>query len=148
MTPETNKTRPLDDLSLDDVPMLMDIDAKPVVSTTTTAKISENVSTPLNTCKDETNVYKIGEKFNRGCNETCTCTSNGEIECEKRCKRPLERRGFARNDKFCREMPTEDECCVMIQCTQEDTGNFWETPFPPPLLVKYGRKENFFFYRN
>lgn len=66
-------------------------------------------------------IYKIGEKFNRGCDESCECSADGKIMCKTRCEVPHFRKGMTKKDGFCQEVPTDDECCVLLKCTQ-DTG--------------------------
>lgn len=114
---EGNKTRPLDDLSLDDVPMLM---MTPGSFTFPTTPKSSNSS--MIKCSEDSKTYSVGERFNKGCNESCECGKNGKVICEERCKLPLQRKGLTKKDEFCQELPTEDECCAIVQCTQ-DTGN-------------------------
>lgn len=64
-----------------------------------------------------------GQKFDRGCTETCECGIDGKAICRPRCSMPFFRRGALLNDPACIEKPTEDPCCSLLVCTQ-DTGNY------------------------
>ncbi|XP_059058256.1 putative epidermal cell surface receptor [Achroia grisella] len=76
-------------------------------------------SDEIETCKENEVTYKIGERIDRGCEETCECTSGGVFECSPRCKHPYIRRGRRLNDPLCFESPVDD-CCSIIACA---TGN-------------------------
>ncbi|CAH2264159.1 jg8112 [Pararge aegeria aegeria] len=76
-------------------------------------------SEEIETCKENEVTYKIGERVDRGCEETCECSSGGIFECSPRCKQPFIRRGRRLNDPLCFESPV-DECCSIIACA---TGN-------------------------
>ncbi|CAH2094377.1 unnamed protein product [Euphydryas editha] len=67
------------------------------------------------TCKENGITYKIGEHLDRGCEETCECTSSGTFECAPRCQHPYIRRGRRISDPLCFESPV-DECCSLIAC--------------------------------
>ncbi|XP_041968891.1 putative epidermal cell surface receptor isoform X2 [Aricia agestis] len=71
------------------------------------------------TCIDNGITHKIGDKIDRGCDETCECTPGGQLECAPRCQSPFIRRGRRLNDPLCFESPV-DECCSIIACA---TGN-------------------------
>ncbi|XP_053613388.1 putative epidermal cell surface receptor isoform X1 [Plodia interpunctella] len=71
------------------------------------------------TCKENDVVYKVGERLERGCEESCECVQGGTFECFPRCKHPYIRRGRRLNDPLCFESPV-DECCSIIACA---TGN-------------------------
>ncbi|KAJ8713886.1 hypothetical protein PYW08_007506 [Mythimna loreyi] len=66
-------------------------------------------------CKENEISYKLGERMDRGCEETCECTSGGVFDCSPRCKHPYIRRGRRLNDPLCFESPV-DECCSIIAC--------------------------------
>lgn len=102
-----NKTRPLDDLSLDDVPMLM-------MHTTTPVSTNNTVQ-----CTDKDGKkYNVGQTFERGCEERCECGPTGGITCKARCEAPFFQKKLTRKDSLCQEIPTSDECCVIVRCTQ------------------------------
>lgn len=62
-----------------------------------------------------------GQKFDRGCSETCECGFDGKAVCRPRCSIPFFRRGELLNDPACIAKPAEDPCCSLLVCTQ-DTG--------------------------
>jgi hypothetical protein len=62
-----------------------------------------------------------GQKFERGCSETCECGFDGKAVCRRRCSIPFFRRGELLNDPACIAKPAEDPCCSLLVCTQ-DTG--------------------------
>lgn len=70
-------------------------------------------------CRENEVPYKVGERIDRGCEETCECTPGGIFECSPRCKHPYIRRGRRLNDPLCFESPV-DECCSIVACA---TGN-------------------------
>ncbi|CAG9789067.1 unnamed protein product [Diatraea saccharalis] len=76
-------------------------------------------SSEIDVCKENEVTYKVGEKIDRGCEETCECMQGGVFECSPRCKHPYIRRGRRLNDPLCFESPL-DECCSIIACA---TGN-------------------------
>ncbi|KAL0269358.1 UNVERIFIED_CONTAM: hypothetical protein PYX00_007120 [Menopon gallinae] len=111
-----NKTRPLDDLSLDDVPML-------VMHTTTPTSTNRTSQ-----CTDKDGKkYTAGQKFEKGCDERCECSPAGEITCKPRCEAPFFRKSLTRKDSLCQEIPTSDECCVIVRCTQDTEAESMET---------------------
>ncbi|XP_022116637.2 putative epidermal cell surface receptor isoform X2 [Pieris rapae] len=67
------------------------------------------------TCKENEISYKLGEKMDRGCDESCECAPGGLFECSPRCKHPYIRRGRRLNDPLCFESPV-DECCSIVAC--------------------------------
>ncbi|XP_045528071.1 putative epidermal cell surface receptor isoform X1 [Pieris brassicae] len=67
------------------------------------------------TCRENEITYKLGEKMDRGCDESCECASGGLFECSPRCKHPYIRRGRRLNDPLCFESPV-DECCSIVAC--------------------------------
>ncbi|XP_013182860.2 putative epidermal cell surface receptor [Amyelois transitella] len=71
------------------------------------------------TCKENDLTYKVGERVDRGCDDTCECVPGGILECFPRCKHPYIRRGRRLNDPLCFESPVDD-CCSIIACA---TGN-------------------------
>ncbi|XP_052756461.1 putative epidermal cell surface receptor isoform X3 [Galleria mellonella] len=90
-------------------------------------------SDEMDTCRENEVTYKIGERVDRGCEETCECTSGGVFECSPKCKHPYIRRGRRLNDPLCFESPVDD-CCSIIACA---TGN--GEPKPTRLEVcRYG----------
>ncbi|XP_026734717.1 putative epidermal cell surface receptor [Trichoplusia ni] len=80
---------------------------------------AERGSEEMDTCKENEITYKIGERMDRGCEETCECLAGGVFDCSPRCKHPYIRRGRRLNDPLCFESPV-DECCSIIACA---TGN-------------------------
>ncbi|KAM3962555.1 LOW QUALITY PROTEIN: stranded at second [Aphomia sociella] len=76
-------------------------------------------SDEIEMCKENEITYKIGERLDRGCEETCECSSGGVFECSPRCKHPYIRRGRRLSDPLCFESPVDD-CCSIIACA---TGN-------------------------
>lgn len=80
-------------------------------------------NTSLTTCTDNNKTYKIGEKFNRGCNETCQCVKAGEINCSSICKPPYQVKG-RNKDTSCIEVPVDgNACCVLLNCpAMQDLG--------------------------
>lgn len=114
-----NKTRPLDDLSLDDVPMLV-MHTHDTSTLPTTAQINATAMTPKGTCVDKDGKkYEIGDKFNRSCDESCECSADGRITCKSRCEYPFFRKGMAKKDALCQEVQADDDCCVLLKCSQE-----------------------------
>ncbi|XP_063831692.1 putative epidermal cell surface receptor [Ostrinia nubilalis] len=79
----------------------------------------DRASGEVEVCKENEVTYKIGERIDRGCEETCECSPGGTFECSPRCKHPYIRRGRRLNDPLCFESPV-DECCSIIACA---TGN-------------------------
>lgn len=67
-------------------------------------------------------VAQIGDQMDRGCEETCECNPGGTFECSPRCKVPFIRRGKPLDDPLCFESPV-DECCSIIACATENSGN-------------------------
>ncbi|KAG6464356.1 hypothetical protein O3G_MSEX014459 [Manduca sexta] len=76
-------------------------------------------SDEVETCKENEISYKVGERMDRGCEESCECTPGGVFECSPRCKHPYIRRGRRLNDPLCFESPVDD-CCSIMACA---TGN-------------------------
>ncbi|KAH9630788.1 hypothetical protein HF086_001016 [Spodoptera exigua] len=76
---------------------------------------AERGSEEMDTCKENEMIYKIGERMDRGCEETCKCITGGIFDCSPRCKHPYIRRGRRLNDPLCFESPV-DECCSIIAC--------------------------------
>ncbi|XP_038207029.1 putative epidermal cell surface receptor isoform X2 [Zerene cesonia] len=72
-------------------------------------------SEEIETCKVNEVTYKLGEKMDRGCEETCECSPGGVFECSPRCKHPYIRRGRRLSDPLCFESPV-DECCSIMAC--------------------------------
>ncbi|XP_045502574.1 putative epidermal cell surface receptor [Colias croceus] len=72
-------------------------------------------SDEIETCKVNEVTYKLGERMDRGCEETCECSPGGVFECSPRCKHPYIRRGRRINDPLCFESPV-DECCSIMAC--------------------------------
>lgn len=78
----------------------------------------------LSTCTDrDGKIYKLGEKFNRGCEETCQCLKNGVV-CSQLCKAPYHVKEKNKNAN-CVEGPIEgNPCCVTLSCSSRtDLGN-------------------------
>lgn len=84
----------------------------------------KNTSANSLTCTEDGKVYKIGEKFNKGCNETCQCVRGGEINCSTICKTPYLVKG-RNKDPYCNEVPVDgNSCCVILVCqTKRDSGH-------------------------
>ena len=59
--------------------------------------------------------YAVGDKFHRGCEESCTCELKGRSKCAARCPPPLFRAGHFSGDPLCKETSL-DECCVTAVC--------------------------------
>ncbi|CAH2045785.1 unnamed protein product, partial [Iphiclides podalirius] len=78
--------------------------------------LSIDRSDEMEMCKDNEIMYKVGERIDRGCEETCECTPSGVFDCSPRCKHPYIRRGRRLNDPLCFESPV-DECCSIIACS-------------------------------
>ncbi|CAB3246236.1 unnamed protein product [Arctia plantaginis] len=76
---------------------------------------SDRGSEEVDTCKENEIAYKIGDRMDRGCEETCECMSGGVFECSPRCKHPYIRRGRRLSDPLCFESPV-DECCSIVAC--------------------------------
>lgn len=83
-------------------------------------------NTSLSTCSDNNKTYKIGEKFNRGCNETCQCVKAGEVHCSSICKLPYQVKG-RNKDPSCIEVPVDgNACCVLLNCPAvQDLGEYY-----------------------
>ncbi|XP_023718167.1 putative epidermal cell surface receptor isoform X3 [Cryptotermes secundus] len=60
-----------------------------------------------------------GQKFDRGCSESCECGFDGKAICRPRCSMPFFRRGARINDPACIEKLAEDPCCSLLVCTQD-----------------------------
>jgi hypothetical protein len=65
----------------------------------------------------------IGERYNVGCEQVCTCHQSGRTECRDRCEIKI---GSGRNSSservgHCKEIPDEKdpECCLKYQCTSK-----------------------------
>uniref|UniRef100_A0A2A4JUK9 Fibronectin type-III domain-containing protein n=1 Tax=Heliothis virescens TaxID=7102 RepID=A0A2A4JUK9_HELVI len=91
-------------------------------------------SDEVDTCKENEIMYKIGERMDRGCEETCECMAGGVFDCSPRCKHPYIRRGRRLNDPLCFESPV-DECCSIIACA---TGNGDNSQKVKLELCRYG----------
>ncbi|XP_013171001.1 PREDICTED: putative epidermal cell surface receptor isoform X2 [Papilio xuthus] len=78
--------------------------------------LSIDKSDEVEICKENEIIYKVGDRIDRGCDETCECTTSGIFECSPRCKHPYTRRGRRLNDPLCFESPV-DECCSIIACS-------------------------------
>lgn len=86
-----------------------------------TASMTKNANS--GTCTDrDGKVYKLGEKFTKGCDETCQCQKDGVV-CSQQCKMPYVVKGRNR-DPHCDEEPVEGStCCVRLVCsTVQDLG--------------------------
>lgn len=75
-----------------------------------------------------------GQKFDRGCSETCECGFDGKAVCRPRCSMPFFRRGERLNDPACIAKPAEDPCCSLLVCTQ-DTGKYSVVIKDPTELI-------------
>ncbi|XP_050666015.1 putative epidermal cell surface receptor isoform X2 [Leptidea sinapis] len=73
-------------------------------------------SEEVENCKENGVSYKMGEKMDRGCEETCECMPGGIFECSPRCKHPYILRGRRIIDPLCFESPV-DECCSIMACS-------------------------------
>ncbi|XP_021921716.1 putative epidermal cell surface receptor isoform X2 [Zootermopsis nevadensis] len=130
----------LQDLSLDDIdetsilstqirdktnttmssPFLSDSSATPVtstdhpISTTLASNYSDLTMINGSSCVQ-------GQKFDRGCSETCECGLDGKTICRPRCSMPFFRSEMLINDPACIKKPAEDPCCALLVCTH-DTG--------------------------
>jgi hypothetical protein len=81
-----------------------------------------------------------GQKFDRGCSESCDCGIDGKAICRPRCSMPFFRRGARINDPACIEKTADDPCCSLLVCTQ-DTGNYSVvTPEPQEEIIHKGNK--------
>ncbi|XP_047506274.1 putative epidermal cell surface receptor isoform X2 [Pieris napi] len=125
---QTNQKEPknvdLSDVNMDEedeLPKLSDHKQKHISD-----KFYSNLQAPFNplmtidkseeeTCKENEITYKLGEKMDRGCDESCECAPGGLFECSPRCKHPYIRRGRRLNDPLCFESPV-DECCSIVAC--------------------------------
>lgn len=91
---------------------------------TPSSEFNENTynKTPLpeQQCKYNNNFYRIGEKLEIGCDDTCTCQSNGTMKCQPKCEHPYYRKGRQNTDKLCivKEIP-ENPCCTLLVCSSE-----------------------------
>lgn len=70
----------------------------------------------ISTCMDGEKIYKLGEKFNRGCDETCQCLKDGVI-CGQLCKTPYQVKGRNKNPECTEETLEGNSCCVRLVCT-------------------------------
>ncbi|XP_043235759.1 uncharacterized protein LOC122388618 isoform X5 [Amphibalanus amphitrite] len=66
-------------------------------------------------CVEGEKSYAVGEKFSRGCEESCTCELKGRVQCAPRCPPPLFRAGHFSADPLCKETALDD-CCVTAVC--------------------------------
>ncbi|PZC76691.1 hypothetical protein B5X24_HaOG204322 [Helicoverpa armigera] len=93
---------------------------------------AERGSEEMDTCKENEITYKIGERMDRGCEETCECIAGGIFDCSPRCKHPYIRRGRRLNDPLCFESPV-DECCSIIACATDNSQKVVK-----PEVCRYG----------
>ncbi|XP_047033477.1 putative epidermal cell surface receptor isoform X1 [Helicoverpa zea] len=96
---------------------------------------AERGSEEMDTCKENEITYKIGERMDRGCEETCECIAGGIFDCSPRCKHPYIRRGRRLNDPLCFESPV-DECCSIIACATGSGDNSQKVV--KPEVCRYG----------
>jgi len=70
-----------------------------------------------NGCVYRNSSYGVGS-FDVGCEFSCRCDEQGQVECGPRCDLPLHRSGAYRaGDPLCVEYFVEgDECCVVVTC--------------------------------
>ncbi|XP_075983326.1 stranded at second transmembrane protein isoform X3 [Anticarsia gemmatalis] len=97
--------------------------------------MNDRGSDEIDTCKENEVIYKVGDRMDRGCEETCECTSGGTFDCTPRCKHPYIRRGRRLNDPLCFESPV-DECCSIIACA---TGS-GDTKVSKLEVCRYGNE--------
>lgn len=81
-----------------------------------------------------------GQKFDRGCSETCECGFDGKAVCRPRCSMPFFRRGERLNDPACIAKPVEDPCCSLLVCTQ-DTGKYSVVTTDPTEFLVPGHSQ-------
>lgn len=56
----------------------------------------------------------------KGCEERCTCQSDGNWKCEARCQGVFVQRGKMQNlDPHCYERSTNDDCCATVLCDND-----------------------------
>ncbi|XP_073950661.1 stranded at second transmembrane protein isoform X2 [Choristoneura fumiferana] len=79
---------------------------------------SDEVREEADLCRENEVSYKIGERIDRACEETCECIAGGIFDCSPRCKHPYIRRGRRINDPLCFESPV-DQCCSIIACATD-----------------------------
>ncbi|XP_065166990.1 putative epidermal cell surface receptor isoform X2 [Atheta coriaria] len=114
----SNKTMDLSNVSLDDddendeTPM---ISAK-ILSVKPTLRVQNHTTTGQ--CEKGGLTYDNGEKLEVDCDLVCTC-ENGTMDCVDRCSGPYIRKGKKISDPFCREAPSDDQCCSVLQCTSD-----------------------------
>ncbi|XP_069671926.1 putative epidermal cell surface receptor isoform X2 [Periplaneta americana] len=137
-TPVPPEKGSLQDLSLDDIdesailptPVHDKANATPFNTTTPTPLVLSSTSTerPASTtiASNSSELATIngtncvqGQKFDRGCSETCECGHDGKVACRPRCSMPFFRRGASVNDPACIEKFVEDPCCSLMICTQD-----------------------------
>ncbi|XP_022817778.1 putative epidermal cell surface receptor isoform X1 [Spodoptera litura] len=99
----------------------------------------ERGSEEMDTCKENEIIYKIGERMDRGCEETCECIAGGIFDCSPRCKHPYIRRGRRLNDPLCFESPV-DECCSIIACATGNTGRNENGKVSKIAMCRYGNE--------
>ncbi|XP_066992928.1 putative epidermal cell surface receptor isoform X2 [Anabrus simplex] len=116
---ENNSSEPekgsLQDLSLDDIDMSSLMTTLPVTSE---ASISDTNMTK-DMCTEGSAMYKVGDMFNRSCEEVCKCAEGAKVECSPRCVQPTFRRGARQLDPMCYEQPAEDPCCAVLVCAHD-----------------------------
>jgi hypothetical protein len=131
----------LQDLSLDDIDetSILPTQIHDKINTTMSSLFLSNSSAPVNSTEHPINTTVAsnysdsamvndsscvpGQKFDRGCSETCECELGGKAICRPRCSMPFFRRGALVNDPACMEKPADDPCCSLLVCSH-DTGNY------------------------
>lgn len=121
----------LQDLSLDDIDMssimttlpdMMNMTSEVSIASGTETTVMPSmmtVSDKEGMCMEGTMMYKMGDMFNRSCDETCKCGEEGKVSCNPRCSRPTFRRGSRMDDPTCFEHPSGDPCCSILVCTHD-----------------------------
>jgi hypothetical protein len=131
----------LQDLSLDDIDetSILPTQIHDKINTTMSSLFLSNSSTPVTSTEHPITTTVAsnfsdsavvndsscvpGQKFDRGCSETCECELGGNAICRPRCSMPFFRRGALVNDPACMEKPADDPCCSLLVCSH-DTGNY------------------------
>lgn len=141
---KSSEKESLQDLSLDDIDemsilhtqifedktnttMINATAPSPFLSNSTTAPLTSTESPVSTTVPSNASNFTMvngsscvqGQKFDRGCIETCECGFDGKAICRPRCSMPFFRRGAGLKDPACIERPTEDPCCSLLACTQD-----------------------------
>ncbi|CAL4060282.1 unnamed protein product, partial [Meganyctiphanes norvegica] len=93
------------------------------------------------TCTFKNDTYKPGDVFDDSCDYKCSCSSNGELECQPRCEFP--HKNGAATEAGCQYLPDpNDECCKLRVCnsTSEAATDAARAPLLPTDGCTFGNR--------